>query len=84
METRSTRTRLLFGLEKASENALQQNLMLATLDEAAEFFERGPRKVKRLKQRDHSENTWVEPEVLVDFLAVERLEVTALNDTIAP
>ena len=58
--------------------------MLADLIAAEEFFERGPRKVKRLKQRDHLENTWVEPELLVDFLAAERLEVAAMNDRIAP
>lgn len=58
METRSTSTRLLFGLEKASANALQQNLMLATLDEVAEFFERGPSKVRRLKLRAGFGNNW--------------------------
>lgn len=59
METRSTPTRLLFGLEKASENALQQNLMLATLDEAAEFFERGPSKVRRLTRLANLGSNWV-------------------------
>ena len=61
----------------------EQNLMLATLDEAAEFFERGPTKVRRLKQRANLGINWVEPEVLLDFLATDRLEVVALNGRIA-
>ena len=62
----------------------EQNLMLADLVTIEEFFQRGPRKVKQLKQRDHLENTWVEPEVLVDFLAVDGLEIASTNGRIAP
>ena len=51
----------------------EQNLMLADLIAAEEFFERGPRQVKRLKQRANLNGNWVEPEMLVDLLAVEKL-----------
>ena len=53
--------------------AFEQHLMLADLITAEEFFARGPRKVKRLKQRANLDGDWVEPETLVDFLAAERL-----------
>ncbi len=62
----------------------EQNLMLADLVIVKEFFERGPRKVKRLKQRDHLDGNWVEPETLLDFLAVDRLEVEPAMDRTAP
>ncbi|KAF0172906.1 MAG: excinuclease ABC subunit C [Limisphaerales bacterium] len=62
----------------------EQNLMLADLITAEEFFERGPKKVKRLKQQANLGSNWVEPETLVDFLAVDRLEIVAMNDRIAP
>lgn len=61
----------------------EQNLMLADLITAEEFFECGPRKVKRLKQRANLDRSWVEPEVLVDFLAANRLEVEPAMDRIA-
>lgn len=51
----------------------EQNLMLADLIAAEDFFERGPKKVKRLKQQANLDGNWVEPETLVDFLAVQRL-----------
>ena len=51
----------------------EQNLMLADLIAADDFFERGPRKVRRLKLRADLGSDWVEPETLVDFLAVQRL-----------
>ncbi len=51
----------------------EQNLMLADLIASEEFFERAPRKVRRLKQRAGLGSNWVEPEALVDFLAVDRL-----------
>lgn len=62
----------------------EQNLMLADLITAEEFFERGPRKVKRLKQRANLDANWVEPEMLVDFLSAARLEVASTNGRIAP
>lgn len=62
----------------------EQNLMLADLVTLEEFFERGPRKVKRLKQRANWDGNWVEPETLVDFLAADRLEVEPTMDRIAP
>lgn len=52
----------------------EQNLMLADLITVEEFFERGPRKVRRLRERMTVAAPWVEPEEVVDFLAVERLE----------
>jgi excinuclease UvrABC nuclease subunit len=61
----------------------EQNLMLADLITAEEFFECGPRKVKRLKQRANLDGNWVEPEMLVDFLAADRLEVEPAMDRIA-
>ena len=60
----------------------EQNLMLADLIAAEEFFERGPTKVRRLKQRANLDGNWVEPEVLLDFLAVDRLEVASTNGRI--
>lgn len=68
----------------AMRTPFEQNLMLADLVTMEEFFERGPRKVEQLKQRDHLENTWVTPESLVDFLAVGRLELAPTNGRIAP
>jgi len=62
----------------------EQNLMLADLITAEEFFKRGPRKVKRLKQRTNLDSNWVEPEMLVDFLSAARLEVASTNGRIAP
>ena len=62
----------------------EQNLMLADLITAEQFFERGPRKVRRLKLRAGLGSNWVEPEALVDFLAADRLEIAVLNDRIAP
>ena len=62
----------------------EQNLMLADLIAVEEFFERGPRKVKRLKMKVETKTDWVEPEVLVDFLVAARLEVASTNDRIAP
>ena len=50
----------------------EQNLMLADLVSVEEFFERGPQKIRRLRQSAHVATTWVEPEVLVDWLATER------------
>ncbi len=61
----------------------EQNLMLADLVTIEEFFERGPRKVRRLKFRAGLRSNWVEPETLVDFLAVDRLEVEPAMDRIA-
>ena len=61
----------------------EQNLMLADLIAAEDFFERGPSNVKRLKQQADLGNNWVEPEALVDFLAVDRLEVEPAMDRIA-
>ncbi|MFA6545079.1 MAG: GIY-YIG nuclease family protein [Limisphaerales bacterium] len=49
----------------------EQNLMLADLIAVDEFFERGPRKVRRLKEKLTRSASWVQPEVLVDFLATE-------------
>jgi len=49
----------------------EQNLMLGDLQCVEVFFERGPSKVKRLKQRAQIESSWVEPETLVDLLAAE-------------
>ncbi len=40
--------------------------------------------MRRLKQRANLDGNWVEPEVLVDFLTTNRLEVAALIDKIAP
>lgn len=62
----------------------EQNLMLADLIAAEDFFERGPRKVRRLKLRANLGSNWVEPEVLLDFLAVDRLEVEPAMNRIAP
>lgn len=62
----------------------EQTLMLADLVTVEEFFERGPRKVKQLRQRAGLGSNWVEPELLVDFLAANRLEVAAPKDRIAP
>lgn len=57
----------------AMRTPFEQNLMLADLIAAEEFFERGPRKVRRLKQQARLVSDWVEPEMLVDFLATEKL-----------
>jgi len=62
----------------------EQNIMLADLIAAEEFFERGPMKVRRLKLRANLDGNWLEPQTLVDLLAVHRLEVAALKDKIAP
>ncbi|MEN9677417.1 MAG: hypothetical protein RIS76_3313 [Verrucomicrobiota bacterium] len=62
----------------------EQNLMLADLVSVEEFFERGPQQVRRLRRRANVVTTWVEPEVLVDFLAVDRLEVEPAMDRITP
>ena len=53
--------------------SFEQNLMLADLIAAEEFFERGPRKVKQLKQRASLDGNRLEPELLVDLLAVDGL-----------
>lgn len=58
--------------------------MLADLIAAEEFFERGPTKVRELKMQVETKTDWVEPEVLADFLAADRLEVATLIDRIAP
>jgi hypothetical protein len=55
------------------QSPFEQNLMLADLITAEDFFERGPRKVRRFKLRANLGSNWVEPETLVDFLAVQRL-----------
>jgi len=61
----------------------EQNLMLGDLVCVEEFFGRGPQKLGRLRERMRLTTTWVEPEVLMDFLAANRLEVAPLNDRIA-
>ncbi len=48
----------------------EQNLMLADLVTVGEFFARGPQKLRRLRERMQLATTWVEPEAMVDFLAV--------------
>lgn len=58
----------------------EQNLMLADLIAAEEFFERGPRKVKQLKRQANLHGNWVAPEMLVDLLAVDGLELASTND----
>ena len=40
----------------------------------SEFFVRGSSRVKRLRERLDMTTSWVEPEVMVDFLATDRLE----------
>lgn len=47
----------------------EQNLMLADLISVEEFFARGPDQVRRLRQQAKVSATWVEPDVLMDFLA---------------
>ena len=69
--------------EVEMQTPFEQNLILGDLIAVEEFFERGPRKVKRLKQRANLDGNWVEPEMLVDFLAVDRLEVASTNGRIA-
>ena len=54
----------------------EQNLMLADLVTVEEFFGRGPQQGRRLRQRAKVATTWVEPEVLVDFLAVKKLALS--------
>lgn len=49
----------------------EQNLMLADLVSVEEFFERGPQKVRQLRERMRTAATWVEPKALVDFLATD-------------
>lgn len=49
----------------------EQNLMLGDLVCVEEFFPRGPAKVRRLRQQAKVSATWVEPEVLMDFLATD-------------
>lgn len=51
----------------------EQNLMLADLVSLEEFFERGPSKVRRLTRLANLGSNWVVPEVLVDFLASEKV-----------
>ena len=58
----------------ALRTVFEQNLMLADLIAVEEFFERGPSRVKRLRERLEMTTTWVEPEVLVDHASAERLE----------
>ena len=53
----------------------EQNLMLTDLVCVEEFYERGPAKVRRLRQQAEGAADWVEPEELVDFLATDRLKV---------
>ena len=62
----------------------EQNLMLTDLVCVEEFYERGPAKVRRLRQQAEGAADWVEPELLVDFLAASRLEVAPLNGRIVP
>ena len=62
----------------------EQHLMLADLVSVEEFFERGPSKLRRLTRLANLGSTWVEPEVLLDFLATDRLEVAEPMDRIAP
>lgn len=62
----------------------EQNLMLADLIAAEELFERGPRKVRRLQLRTGLASNWVEPEMLVDLLAVDGLELASTKSRIAP
>ncbi len=68
----------------AMRTPFEQNLMLADLIAAEEFFERGPRKVRRLQLRAGLGSNWVEPELLVDFLAVDGLELASTNGRSAP
>jgi len=49
----------------------EQNLMLGDLGCVEEFFGRGPQQLGRLRERMRLTTTWVEPEVLMDFLAAE-------------
>jgi hypothetical protein len=49
----------------------EMNLMLADLVSVEGLFERGPQQVRRLRQKANVATTWVEPEVLVDYLAIE-------------
>ena len=53
----------------------EQNLMLADLVSVEEFFERGPQQARRLRQRANVATTWLEPEVVVDWLATDKLGV---------
>lgn len=48
---------------------------ILALETVEEFFERGPRKVMRLRAKVNTSSNWVEPETLVDFLAVEKLAI---------
>ncbi|MEQ2006374.1 MAG: hypothetical protein ABMA26_06225 [Limisphaerales bacterium] len=52
----------------------EQNLMLGDLICVEEFFERGPGKVRRLRQQADLECSWVEPEMLLDFLATNHAQ----------
>lgn len=58
----------------------EQNLMLADLITTEDFFARGPVRVRALKQQANVTTDWVEPELLVDFLATDRL---AMDQSIA-
>ena len=51
----------------------EQNLMLTDLITLEEFFGRGPKVVHRLSEQGCPKTEWVEPELLDDFLATERL-----------
>ncbi len=68
----------------AMRTPFEQNLMLADLIAAGEFFERGPRKVRRLQLRAGLAGNWVEPEMLFDLLAVDGLEIASTKSRIAP
>ncbi len=61
----------------AMRTPFEQNLMLADLVELEKFYARGPVKVRRLRHRASVVTPWVEPELLVDFLATDRLASAA-------
>ena len=59
----------------AMRTPFEQNLMLADLIAAEDFFVRGPKRVKALRERSQVTTEWVEPEALVDFITTDRLEI---------